>query len=325
MFLTNYISSDYGKEFETLSLKSCNYEFFYNYWKEQLFERIMRLFVWENTYDPVERTGIPPKEIEMRLLLRGHCGIAKYKDELTAFFGSFNGVTKYQDEWTHYTVNCPVYSGRKKIGKDIIVIDNNALRNNAYWLVHHYAVLLGHAETTLINTLVNARDSGGVPIATTEKQKQSIRQYQNQLFMGKYGVVTDIGNLGIEYAGSDKKTAQDIINIMEVREKLIKSFYSDIGVRSAYEKRNNTVTAEVEADTSLLLLNLADMLKHRKNGCEQVNALFGTNWSVHVAEEIDYGAENQRAQFDTATEMHMMEDKIDVTEGEENVSKENNK
>ena len=39
------------------------------------------------------------------------------------------------------------------------------------------------------------------------------------------------------------------MKVMETREKLIKSFYSDIGVRSAFEKRNNTVMAEVEADT----------------------------------------------------------------------------
>ena len=117
-----------------------------------------------------------------------------------------------------------------------------------------------------------------------------------------------MGNLGITYAGSDRKTQQDLIDIMETREKLIKSFYSDIGVRSAFEKRNNTVQAEVEADTSLLLLNLADMLRCREKACEEVNKLFGTNWSVHVAKEIDYGTENQRIQFDTSTETHVEED-----------------
>lgn len=301
-FLGTFLNTDEGRKITTLAKESCTYNVKYGYWRDSLFERVMKLFVWENTGD------LKPKEIEQRLILNGHCGIAEYNGELTAFYGSFYGVTKYMDEWTNYIVRCPIYTGTKKIGTDVVVVDNNSLRNPTFELVHHYATMLAHTEVSLINCLINARDSGGVPIASTEKQKTSIREYQNQLFNGKYGVVTDIGNLGITYAGSDRKTQQDLIDIMETREKLIKSFYSDIGVRSAFEKRNNTVQAEVEADTSLLLLNLADMLKCRERACEEVNKLFGTNWSVHVAREIDYGAENQRIQFDTSTETHVEED-----------------
>lgn len=301
-FLNEFLVTDEGREITKLAKDSCTYNVKYAYWRDSLFERVMKLFVWENTGD------LKPKEIEQRLILKGHCGIAEYKGELTAFYGSFYGVTKYNDEWTDYIVRCPIYTASKKIGTDVIVIDNNSLRNPTFELVHHYATMLAHTEVSLINCLINTRDSGGVPIASTEKQKASIKEYQNQIFNGKYGVVTDVGNLGITYAGSDRKTQQDLIDIMETREKLIKSFYSDIGVRSAFEKRNNTVQAEVEADTSLLLLNLADMLRCREKACEEVNKLFGTNWSVHVAKEIDYGAENQRIQFDTSTETHVEED-----------------
>lgn len=302
MFVDDLLStiSD-GKEIGKLTKTSCSYNYMYRHWKNFLFERIMRLFVWENTYDVETGVGVKPKEIEQRLILKGHCGITKYKNELTAFFGDFYGVTKYYDEWSHYNVHSPIYSGTRKIGKDIVVINNNALRNPTYDLVHYYATMIGHTDVTLINVLINARDSGGVPIVSTQKQKQSVSDYQNKLFNGIYGVVTDVGNLGIQYAGSDRKTQQDIMDVIEVREKLIKSFYSDIGVRSSFEKRNNTIQAEVEADTSLLLLNLSDMLKQRENACEEVNKMFGTDWSVHVAKEIDYGAENERVQFDTAT------------------------
>ena len=307
MAYLEFMDSDEGRRISKLARESCTFNAGYAYWREQLFERIMRLFIWENTYDEETKVGVKPKEIESRLLLAGHCGIMKYQDELTAFYGSFFGVTKYLDEWTHYTVRCPIYSGQHEINKDIIVIDNNALRNPSYALVHHYAILLAHTEVTLAHALVNVRDSGGVPVASTEKQKRSIQEYQGKLFNGQYGVVTDIGNLGIEYMGADRRTNQDIIDIIEVREKLIKSFYSDIGVRSAFEKRNNTVMAEVEADTSLLLLNIADMRRRREDGCEAVNKMFGTNWSVRVADEISYGDENERVAFDTDTETHIKE------------------
>ena len=297
MFLEEYVENKEGSKVLKLARESTTYNRGYMYWRDALFERVMRLFVWEGTGE------LKPKEIEQRLHIAGHCGITKIngEKELTAMFGTFYGVTKYLDEFTNYMVRCPIYSGKRTIGKDVVVINNNSLRNATYYLIHHYAVLLAHTEVTLVNELVNARDSGGIPIASTEKQKASILDYQGKVYNGQYGVVSDMGMLGVNYAGTDRKTAQNIIDIIEVREKLIKSFYSDIGVRSAFEKRNNTVQAEVEADTSLLLLNLSDMLDCRKKACEEVNDMFGTNWSVHVAEEIDYGAENQRTMFDSNT------------------------
>ena len=303
MFLDNLydvIGNNYPN-IPKLAKESSTFNAGYLYWREQLFERIMRLFVWENTGD------VKPKEIEQRLLLQGHCGITKLNNELTAMFGSFHGVTKYLDEWKYYNVRCPIYAGQRKIGKDIAIIDNTSLRNPAYSLVHHYAILLAHTDVTLVDCLVNARDSGGVPVVTTEKQKQSVAEYQAKLYNGQYGSVADIGSLGLQYIGSDRKTSQGLSEIMITREKILKSFYSDIGVRSAFEKRSNSVEAEVEADTSLLLLNLSDMIACREKGAEEVNKMFGTNWSVHVAKEIDYGVENEITQFDTSSDIHIGE------------------
>ena len=305
MFLSELKKEQDSSEIFTYAKQSCTYKAYYEYWIEQLFERIMRLFVWENTDD------VEPKEIEERLLLQGHCGITKIlgEKELTAMFGNFYGVSKYVDDKPYYMVRCPLYSGSRTIGKDIVVIRNNSLKNSTYSLVHHYATLLAHNEVTLVDTLINVRDGGGIPIATTEKQKQSIIAYQSKVFNGQYGVVTDIGNLGLQYIGSDRKTHQNIMDIVTTREKILKSFYSDIGVRSAFEKRSNSVEAEVEADTSLLLLNLSDMLDSRKKGAEEVNKLFGTNWNVHIAKEIDYSTENQRVAFNSADYIHVKEDK----------------
>ena len=300
MFLTNYVDMDSkdGKEISKAARESCTFNAFYEYWRDELFERIMRLFVWENTYTMADNMvyGIKPKEIEQRLLLQGHCGITTLPGEtdLTAMFGNFFGVSKYLDERPNYMVRCPIYSGERTIGKDIVVIDNNSLRNPASDLVHHYAILLAHIEVTLVDVMVNARDAGGIPVASTEKQKQSITQYQGKVFNGQYGVVTDAGNLGLQYIGSDRKTTQSVMDIYATRDKILKSFYSDIGVRAAFEKRSNSVEAEVEADTSLLLLNLADMIDARKKGAEAVNYMYGTNWEVHIAEEIDYGTENEQ-------------------------------
>lgn len=299
MFLVRDIDIDSteGQKISRVARESCTYNAFYDYWRDNLFERIMRLFVWENTYTLEDNkvVGVKPKEIEQRLILQGQCGITTIpgETELTAMFGNFYGVSKYLDEKPNYMVRCPVYSGSRTIGQDIVVIDNCSLRNPSYELVHHYAILLAHNEVTFIDTMVNARDSGGIPVAGTEKQKQSIKQYLAKVFNGQYDVVTDIGNLGLQYAGSDRRTQQNIVDIWTTREKLLKSFYSDIGVKSAFEKRSNSVVEEVEADTSLLLLNISDMIKCRQDGCEAVNDMYGTNWTVRIADEIEYNTENE--------------------------------
>lgn len=275
---------------------ACTLPDFYLYWRDNLFERLMRLFIWD-TQDQV-----PPKEIEQRLFLAGHCGIAYYGG-LTAFFGSFFGVTKYNDEWTSYNVHCPTYSASKTIGKDIAIIENNSLKNPSIEHVNHYAKLLAHADVTLMKVLVEARDSGGVPVAQNEKAKQSLLDYQKKVYLGKIGIVSDLAGIGVEYMGADRHTQLKINEVWDVRTKLLKQFYADIGVRATFEKRSNTVVDEVTSDSSMLLYNVSDMIECRQRGADAVNAIFGTNWTVRLSDEINYNEENEPEEIKAAEEV----------------------
>lgn len=258
----------------------------YLYWVDNLFERIMRLFVWDGAGD------ILPKEMESRILIKGHCGIINFYDgvteELTAMFGSFYGVGKYFDEKPFYNMYCPIWAGSGRIGYDTAIIENTSLKNACLPMVKRYAYMLAHTEVSLVKALINIRDSGGVPVATSSKQKADIEDYQQKLFNGEDGVVIDFGALGVEFAGTDRHTNQSILDIMEVRQKILKNFYSDIGIRASFDKRSNTVVNEIEADTTMLLFNITDMLEARKRSAGRVNDLFGVNWSVKVSPEISY-------------------------------------
>lgn len=277
----NFIERQDPKYITKEGKESSTYGYFYIFWKEHLLERVQRLFVYENLPET-----LPQKEIELPLYLRGAVGICDYKHELSAFNGTFHGVTKYIDEFTHFNCYCPIDTFTKEIGKDIIVIDNTSLRNPLLPLIHHYAVMLAHTDVTLVNSMINVRDSGGVPIAPNEKIKASIEDYQNKLYNGKFGVVTDLGNQGVDFIGTSRGTAQNIKEIYEVREKLIKSFYQAIGIKGSFEKNNNAVESEVTSDTSLLQINIHDMLECRKRGIDKVNNLFGTDIEVDLAKEI---------------------------------------
>lgn len=270
--------------------KACTYDDYFSYWRDNLFERLMRLFIYDLDED------IQQKEIEERLYIQGHTGIAKCEqndNKVTAFFGSFYGPTVYQDEFTHYTVFSPVYSNTLKIDEDVAIIENNSLKNPSLEHVIHYAQLLAHTEVTLIKSLIEARDSGGVPIAQNEKAKQSLLAYQKAMYQGKINVVSDLAGIGVEYLGADRHTSLKISEVWEVRKNLVKSFYADIGVRASFDKKSNAVVDEVTSDSSMLLYNVADMLETRKLGLEKVNKLFDKNYSVRLADEIDYNDENQ--------------------------------
>ena len=270
--------------FEKLLKGACTYNALYGYWREQLFERVMRLFVWENTNE------VEQKEIEQRLIIAGHCGVSRMprEKELTVFFGSFFEPTKYYDEWKKYTIHCPIYAGTRTIGKDIAIISNNAERNAVLPLIHHYAQILAHAEVTFIDVLINARDSSGIPIVTTEKQKNAVLRYQGMKFNGQYDAIADPAAIGVTYTQIPQIQASLFKEMWETRNNILKEFYADIGIKAAFEKQSNTIDAEVRSNDSLLLLNIKDMLEYRKRGCEVVNNLYNTNWSVKVSDEINY-------------------------------------
>lgn len=254
----------------------------YLYWREVLFERAIRLFKWNNTED------IPPHEIETALLMGGSCGVTdKYKNELCVFNGMYAGEpTVYYDRYKSYSIYSPVFSGIFEIGKEIEIIKNNALMNSIYPLTHRYAIMLSHTEVSFINTLINGRDSGGIPIASTEAQKTAIENYRNSLCNGKVTSILDPAFSGVEFVSVNKNTVLNIKELIETRENLLNAYYSDLGVKTAWNKKGNMINEEVEANNSMLLLNISEMLEQRQQGAERVNKMFGTNWSVEIAPEI---------------------------------------
>ena len=300
MYLNTYLDrtdiniTEYARE-------STTYSAFYFFWRDELFSRCMKLF--KDVTDP-----IPPHEVEVRLMIQGHCGIAycPLDKELTAFFGTPNGVAKYRDRLPNYTVRSPIYSKNLKVGSQVIVVYNDTLMNPLYDLIHHYACILAHTEVTFIHTAVMARIPNGAPVAKSEIQKTSFGNFFKSLFNGKFGFVADPGDMGIEYAGAHTNITQGVVDLWTARQRILADFLADIGIKTGLDKRSNTVSDEANADTPALLVNLKDMLEAREEGFDRVNKRFGTNWSVKLNEDLDY--------------VNMFTDpRVDITEKKENV------
>ena len=57
-------------------------------------------------------------------------------------------------------------------------------------------------------------------------------------------------------------------------------FYRDIGIPNVRVKKERMLTSEIEYENELPKLNIKNQFESRKKACEEINNLFGTNWSV---------------------------------------------
>jgi len=267
----------------------------YKYWKNYLLERSVKLFEWRGTYE------VPPHEIEIPLLLGGCAGITdKYKGKLSAYQGWYaGGPTQYYDVYENMSIHSPVYSAILKIDRDVVLIRNNALMNSIMPLIHMFAVKLAHIDTSFITALINGRDNGDIPVVTTNAQIKEYEKYRNNLCLGIKGAMYSPAFSTIKFNTVNNQTTLNIMELQEVEENVLNAYYAAIGVKTAWNKKGNMINEEVEANNSMLLLNIHDMLEQRQKGCEKVNELYGTNWSVDLSPEIKMIEEGKADDDDT--------------------------
>lgn len=281
-YLENIASN---KSLAKMAKSGGNFNAAHTYWMNVLFERTVRLFVWNGP----DEDGIPQKEIETALMIGGMCGITnKYKKKLAAFNGYYAGTpTVYYDRFEDFSVHSPVYSGVLKVGKQVAVIENNSVRNSVMPLVNKYASLLAHCDVTLINVLINMRDKT-IPVASTAAEKTALENYRNSLCNGKVVPILDPAFSMAKFITVPNTDNSQLKDLMETRRDLLNAFYNDIGVKTSWNKKGNMISEEVEANDSMLLLNLNDMLAARQKGVEMVNEMYGTNWTVDISPELKY-------------------------------------
>lgn len=286
MFFDEYFNAN--KNIKQLAKNEGTFVDGYDYWKDVLLEKTVKLFKWENTFE------VPSYEIELALMLNGSAGVTdKYKKKLSVFNGIYCGApTQYFDVYESYSVYSPVYSGVLKVGDEVAVIKNNSLRNSIYPLVHRYAMMLAHTEVSFVNTLINGRDKNPA-MCSTDKQIEAVKTYRNNLCNGKVTPILDPAFSGVEFANVATTSDLNIKDLMEVRQNLIDGFLNEIGVKTSFNKKGNMIADEVSANDTMLILNLSDMLEMRKAGCEEVNRLYGTNWTVDLSPELKYNEDEK--------------------------------
>ena len=253
----------------------------FKYWRNKLFEQVNKLFTWNNL-------SFPQKEIETRLHLYGIVAIIKEDNDLIAVKPNLNGVTNYADEYTDIDFATPLISGKKIINKDCVIIDNNTLRNATINSIDRYAMMLAHTEISLVTALVNGRATKTY-VATNNKIAENIREYQNKLYNGQNDVIVDSSFIGLDIKDNDNSSLNSIKTLYDIRQNLLYSFLEDMGIKKNQQKKERLVTEEVNADETLLKLNIKDMYDNRKIACDKINKMFNTNFEVIC--NVDYNGD----------------------------------
>lgn len=255
----------------------------YKYWQDTLFEKCIRIFNWSGL-------PFPQKEIEMRLLLNGFCGVVDdaLKGVMVAT-GSMSGVTQYFDEFTDFTyASATARGGTKKINRDCVIVNNTAIRNPLFPMICRTASLLAHSEISLKCALVNMRETNSFS-CDNEATAESVKAYHKQAYNGKLDVIVDsaiVKDGSINNLTQQNKGALGVMDCIDARNEILRSFFNEIGVRYNRDKKERMVESEVSSDTQLLLVNIKDMERERKDACERINKIFGLQTSVEISEEF---------------------------------------
>ena len=253
----------------------------YQYWYRMLLNKCINIFKYENL-----PTKIPQHELELRLLLYGFSGIFSVeKYGLVTCQGSLSGVGIYSDEFPFFTYANPILKSKTlKIDEDCIIIKNSSLYQNLGDTIRRYARMLSDVESSIytVNTRVTSWS-----VAENQQVAESLKNAYNKMRLGDMDIVSDTPIInGFHTVDIGKDTNQTLTELIMCRENLLRSFFREIGVKFAIDKKERMITDEVTAENQLLTINLTDMLKCRKEGIAKVNEMFRTNIKVDISDEF---------------------------------------
>lgn len=271
----------------------------YRYWFFKLLNVCLDIFEYENL-----PSSLPQREIELNLLLTGHCTIlADNKGGLFAPLSSVFGFDKYYQPTDSVFANPVVLDFRKyKNNENCIIIYNNSLQDSLwyfkadsglYTFIVRYARMLADIESTINIYTVNSRlDS--YPVTDDQNVTNSIKAFFKKLAKGERAIISD-SSIIEKFRNIDinRTSIKDGINDWLIsRDKVLEQFYRDLGVKMYNPKKAQMNVEEVESNNQLLLISTNDMLKNRKEGIEKVNDMFGTDIKVSLNDKFNVEVNN---------------------------------
>lgn len=266
----------------------------YKYWFYKLLGLTLTMFDYEGLPE-----SLPAREIELQLQLTNHCVTFMKKGKIWTTETSLFEPDEYYLP-RRFTYAQPVLgSGTKNLSDaDVCIIYNNVLKDTIHGIdvdaslltfISHYARQLADLSSTINIYTVNSRLTD-YPIGKTDSVRQSIKNFFNQLAVGRREIIADddiILNGFATAAAGTKRTADTLKDYIQCKDIILEQFFRDIGVKFRHPKAAQMSEEEVESDEQVLLISLDDMLKSRQEGIKRFNETYGLDVSVKINPKFD--------------------------------------
>ena len=281
-----------GKQRNTIESNKAKYDLMcdvsdvyagYNYYVNYLYEKLIRIFKYENLPDTIPRDAL-----ENYILHNGYAGITKNdKYGFVAVPAQKYGVGLYPlyEPLAQYCT--PLMQGHNLvIGRDIIIVKNNSYELSLDSFVARYARQLADIDATVNIITSNLR----IPVLPSFDNEESAESYKAVMVANRLGQVDTVLDKNFISKGqftpfSSVMSTTKVNDVINARNEILRSFLAEIGVTTTNDKRERMVVDEVNNNAQMLLFNVSDMLECRQTAVERANALYGLNISVDLADE----------------------------------------
>ena len=268
---------------------------------------------------------IPDYILNRYLFVNGWCGIGrapetaqKHAGELVCFFGGLGEKPDLYYQPTAIILANPVLGSKTyEIGKDVVWAKNDSCHQGIAHILSRYAHLLAENDISINIAQVTTR----VPFvmtAETESEKVSAEEYIRKAENGQIGIVkSSFLNKGVTPQPTISDSSGGYIKaLIELHQYLKAQCNNDLGIGSNFNmKRERMSTAEVENNSPYLLPLVDEMLHFRQLMCDEVNAMFGTNWSVELDSAWELEDKQQTLEVENLDQSSQLDDE---KEGEDN-------
>ena len=268
----------------------------FNYWFYKLLGYMLGMFEYDGLPE-----SLPARQIEINLILTGHCVVFRDHGELVTCGTSLYDFDKYYDPTQAVFAQPKLFSKRLYLSgekQNAVVTYNNDLQNNIFYVptdsglltfISRYARRLADIESTENIYTVNMRLSA-YPVGGDDSVIANIKKFFNMLALGKREVIADNSIINqfrtvdiVKCATTDK-----LNDIIQARDKILEQFFRDIGVKFfADNKRAQQTNDEINSNDQMLIISPTEMLKSRKLGIDKVNEFFGTNITVKLSDNFN--------------------------------------
>lgn len=207
--------------------------------------------------------------------------------------GGFCGDIKNFLPTEYQITNVGIGHKQGKIGEVFAVGYNNSTLSPDFMLMQTASILTEIDVSERCNVLFSRLLR--IPKVADEKEKVSIEKSIKAVMDGKFEAVVSKNVMEqIMETGSADNKFLDLCDIKDIdklqylnqyRDNVVKRFYQFYGQgMQTTAKLAQQTTDELHGSDTIAMIVPVDMLRRRKNMCEQINSLFGTDISVDFSE-----------------------------------------